>query len=76
MTTMEETFAAYALPQPQERLRLTTWTTLIDDDFPGVRDRDVGKGLTPEQLGALAYVVDRFADAHLGAKAKAAGVKI
>ena len=64
----EQTLGAYALPQAVERLRTATWDTMFDDTFPNVRPRDVGRNLTPELLGAMAFVIDEFGDEFLRPK--------
>jgi predicted NBD/HSP70 family sugar kinase len=64
----EAALRAYALPQAVERLRTATWNTIFDDDFLNDRPRDVGRQLTPELLGAMAFVVDEFADEFLRPK--------
>jgi predicted NBD/HSP70 family sugar kinase len=64
--TFESTVHKYALPQALERLRMTTWHSMFDvDEFPPVRDRDVGDGMTPELLGAMAFVIDGLGDEFL-----------
>jgi predicted NBD/HSP70 family sugar kinase len=61
----EEALRAYALKQAVEGLRTATWGALFADDFANDRPRDVGRDLTPEQLGAMAFVIDELADDFL-----------
>jgi predicted NBD/HSP70 family sugar kinase len=62
VTTMQK----YALPQAFDRLRATTWQSMFEDPgFPLTRDRDLGARMTPELLGAMAFVIDELGDAFL-----------
>jgi predicted NBD/HSP70 family sugar kinase len=67
--TFDATLHKYALPQALTHLRTTTWNTMFTDEgFPLQRGRDIGAGLTPELLGAMALVVDELADKFLQPK--------
>jgi predicted NBD/HSP70 family sugar kinase len=67
--TFEETLRKYALPQALLRLRTVTWGSIFDDqDFPLLRGRDIGAGITPELLGAMAFVIDELGDSFMRAK--------
>jgi predicted NBD/HSP70 family sugar kinase len=68
-STFEETLKKYALPQALTHLRTTTWKSMFDDTaFPLARGRDIGAGLTPELLGAMAFVIDELGDEFLRPK--------
>jgi predicted NBD/HSP70 family sugar kinase len=64
----EEALRAYSLPQAFERLRVSSWDTIFDEQFSNDRPRDVGRNLTPELLGAMAFVIDEFGDEFLRPK--------
>jgi len=64
----EQTLEQYALPQALTRLRTTTWKSMFDKEFPNKRSRDIGTSLTPELLGAMAFVIDEFGDVFLKPK--------
>jgi predicted NBD/HSP70 family sugar kinase len=65
---MRQTLESFALAQAFDGLRIRSWRHMFDDEFPGIAD-DVGKDLTPELLGALAVVIDEFADDFLQSRA-------
>jgi predicted NBD/HSP70 family sugar kinase len=57
---LTETLHKYALPQAVEGLRVVTWNRLFDDQNFKLVGQDVGAGLSPEIVGALAIVVAEF----------------
>jgi predicted NBD/HSP70 family sugar kinase len=67
----DQTLGKHALAQARERLRTTTWQTLFDEEeFPQGFGRNIGETLTPEMLGAMAFVVDELGDDYLKPKVK------
>jgi predicted NBD/HSP70 family sugar kinase len=64
-----QTLSQYALPQAHMQLRAATWTSMFaQPGFPLLRSPDIGAGLTPELLGAMAFVVDELCDEFLKPK--------
>lgn len=72
-THLRSTLQAFALQQAFAGLSTRTWHHLFDEEFPRVAE-DVGQGLTPELLGALAVVIDENADRFLRPRAFAAAL--
>lgn len=67
----DRTLEKYALPQSVHQLTTRTWNRFYSGAFVQHRDRDVGAGLTPELLGAMAFVIDEVGDAFLGPRISA-----
>jgi predicted NBD/HSP70 family sugar kinase len=69
--TFDQTLTKHALAQARGRLRTSTWETLFDEEeFPRGFGRNIGESLTPEMLGAMAFVVDELGDDYLKPKVK------
>ncbi len=64
--SFDRTLDTYTLDQARTSVRTTTWKTMFDDaEFPLERSPDIGRTITPEMLGAMAFVVDELADTYL-----------
>lgn len=67
--TFDKTLEKYALPQALLRLRIASWKSMFEEPhFPLVRERDIGEGMSPELLGAMAFVIDALGDEFLDPK--------